>query len=50
LPATWVFDRSLKRVDGKTGGAVNFAVRPLWLLTGVDRSGRNDFVVGHQRR
>ena len=49
MPATSVFDRGLKPVDGKTGVAVNFAERPLWLLKGVDRSGRNDFVVGHRR-
>ena len=38
-----------KLADGKTGVAVNFAQRPLWLLRGVDRSGRNDFEVGHRR-
>ncbi len=47
MPATSVFDRTLKPVDGKTGVAVNFARRPLWLLKGVDRSGSNDFSVGH---
>jgi hypothetical protein len=41
------FDRQLKPVDGKTGVAVNFAQRPLWLLKGTDRSGLNDFTVGH---
>src|SRR6478752_5059650 len=46
MPTTSVFERSLKPVDGKTGVAVNFAKRPLWLLRGVDRSG-NDFAVGH---
>jgi ectoine hydroxylase-related dioxygenase (phytanoyl-CoA dioxygenase family) len=50
MPATSHFDRSLKPVDGKTGVAVNFAQRPLWLLKGVDRSGRNDFETGHRRR
>lgn len=50
MPASSVFDRSLRPVDGKTGVAVNFAQRPLWLLKGVDRSGRNDFEVGHHRR
>ena len=49
MPASSLFDRSLKPVDGKTGVAVNFAQRPLWLLKGVDRSGRNDFEVGHRR-
>ncbi|TFZ07690.1 phytanoyl-CoA dioxygenase family protein [Ramlibacter humi] len=49
MPATSHFDRSLRPVDGKTGVSVNFAQRPLWLLKGVDRSGRNDFVTGHRR-
>ncbi len=47
MPATSLFDRSLKPMDGKTGVAVNFAKRPLWLLRGVDRTGLNDFAVGH---
>ncbi|MEZ0307258.1 MAG: phytanoyl-CoA dioxygenase family protein [Ramlibacter sp.] len=50
MPSTSLFDRSLKPMDGKTGVAVNFANRPLWLLSGVDRHGGNDFTVGHQRR
>ena len=49
MPASSHFDRGLKPVDGKTGVAVNFAQRPLWLLKGRDRSGRNDFEVGHRR-
>jgi hypothetical protein len=50
MPATSVFERDIRPSDGKTGVAVNFAQRPLWLLRGVDRSGRNDFEIGHQRR
>ena len=49
MPSTSLFDRSLRPVDGKTGVPVNFANRPLWLVKGVDRSGRNDFKVGHSR-
>jgi hypothetical protein len=49
MPASSVFDRSLKPVDGKTGVPVDFAHRPLWLVRGVDRSGMNDLVVGHRR-
>lgn len=49
MPATSVFERNLKPVDGKTGVAVDFAHRPLWLVRGVDHSGRNDFEVGHRR-
>ena len=48
MPATSVFERHLRPSDGKTGVAVDFAHRPLWLLKGVDRSGRNDFAVGHR--
>ena len=50
MPATSVFERDLRPSDGKTGVPVNFAHRPLWLLKGVDRSGRNDFTVGHWKR
>ena len=49
MPSTSVFERDLRPVDGKSGVPVNFARRPLWLLKGVDRSGRNDFTVGHAR-
>ena len=49
MPSTSVFERDIRPSDGKTGVAVNFSQRPLWLLRGVDRSGRNDFEVGHQR-
>jgi ectoine hydroxylase-related dioxygenase (phytanoyl-CoA dioxygenase family) len=48
MPSNSVFDRSLKPVDGKTGVPVDFARRPLWLVRGIDRSGRNDFAVGHK--
>jgi len=46
MPATSLFDRRLKPVDGKTGVPVDFSRRPLWLLRGQDRAG-NDFSVGH---
>jgi ectoine hydroxylase-related dioxygenase (phytanoyl-CoA dioxygenase family) len=49
MPASSVFERDLRPSDGQTGVPVNFAQRPLWLLKGVDRSGRNDFEVGHAR-
>jgi hypothetical protein len=48
MPATSHFDRALRPSDGQTGVAVNFAQRPLWLLRGVDRCGRNDFRIGHR--
>jgi hypothetical protein len=46
MPATSLFDRSLRPVDGQSGVPVNFAARPLWLVRGSDRAG-NDFTVGH---
>ena len=49
MPSTSVFERDLRPAEGKTGITVDFARRPLWLLKGVDRSGRNDFSVGHRR-
>jgi ectoine hydroxylase-related dioxygenase (phytanoyl-CoA dioxygenase family) len=47
MPASSVFDRNLKPMDGQTGVPVSFATRPLWLLRGRDASGRNDFTTGH---
>lgn len=49
MPSTSVFERDIRPADGKSGVSVNFAQRPLWLLRGVDRSGRNDFEIGHRR-
>jgi ectoine hydroxylase-related dioxygenase (phytanoyl-CoA dioxygenase family) len=47
MPATSVFERDLRPVDGQSGVPVNFGQRPLWLVRGRDVSGRNDFQVGH---
>ena len=49
MPTTSVFERDIRPADGKTGLAVDFATRPLWLVRGRDVSGRNDFSVGHRR-
>ena len=49
MPGTSLFDRSLRPSDGKTGVNVSFATRPLWLLRGEDKTGQNDFSVGHRR-
>ena len=48
MPATSVFERDLRPADGASGIPVSFATRPLWLVKGVDRTGRNDFSVGHR--
>jgi hypothetical protein len=48
LPGSSHFDRSLRPSDGRTGVPVSFATRPLWLLRGEDRTGRNDFQIGHR--
>jgi ectoine hydroxylase-related dioxygenase (phytanoyl-CoA dioxygenase family) len=47
MPASSVFRRDLQTADGRSGLPVDFARRPLWLLRGRDRSGRNDFGIGH---
>jgi ectoine hydroxylase-related dioxygenase (phytanoyl-CoA dioxygenase family) len=49
MPATSLFDRNLKPHDGKTGVPVQFGTRPLWLVRGKDRTGKNDFAIGHRR-
>lgn len=48
MPSTSVFERDLRPAEGQAGVPVNFARRALWLVRGVDRSGRNDFSIGHQ--
>jgi ectoine hydroxylase-related dioxygenase (phytanoyl-CoA dioxygenase family) len=46
MPATSHYDRSL--VDQRRDNSpFNIFHQPLWLMRGVDRSGRNDFVHGH---
>jgi ectoine hydroxylase-related dioxygenase (phytanoyl-CoA dioxygenase family) len=49
MPATSHFDRGLIATTDKSGYTVDFTRRPLWLLRGQDRNGRNDFVTGHAR-
>lgn len=49
MPATSHFQRDLIPTSAKSGYKVDFATRPLWLLRGEDRTGRNDFEVGHVR-
>jgi ectoine hydroxylase-related dioxygenase (phytanoyl-CoA dioxygenase family) len=47
MPGTSVFERGLMQTSAQSGYTVDFARRPLWLLSGRDRTGRNDFRVGH---
>ena len=46
MPGSSVFERNIDPVAGRSGVPVAFATRPLWLLRGTDRSGRNDFKIG----
>jgi len=46
MPATSHYDRSLVR-QRKDSSPFNIYDQPLWLMRGVDRCGRNDFVHGH---
>ncbi|MGA1599242.1 MAG: phytanoyl-CoA dioxygenase family protein [bacterium] len=46
MPATSLFDRSLMPTGSGSGYLVNFAERPLWLLSGRDHAG-NDLHIGH---
>jgi ectoine hydroxylase-related dioxygenase (phytanoyl-CoA dioxygenase family) len=47
MPSTSLFDRTLMARGASSGYTVDFTTRPLWLLRGVDRTGRNDFAIGH---
>jgi hypothetical protein len=43
MPATSHFDRNISSMDP----VADFSQRPIWLVRGVDRTGRNDFSIGH---
>lgn len=47
MPTTSVFDRTLPEYQGSKQVSVPWHDRPIWLVRGIDRCGRNDFVVGH---
>ncbi len=47
MPGSSVFEREINPVQGKSGVPVSFTTRPLWLLRGADRTGRNDLRIGH---
>jgi len=46
MPGSSVFDRNLMKASSASGYLVDFSTRPLWLLKGQDRTGRNDFSIG----
>lgn len=48
MPGTSVLERNLDPTGSSTGIPISWASRPLWLLRGQDRTGRNDFNVGHR--
>jgi hypothetical protein len=48
MPATSHFDREMFPPSRTTNGlVVDFTKRPLWLVRGQDRTGRNDLKIGH---
>ena len=49
MPATSHFRRDLYERSAGSGYTVDFGSRPLWLVRGEDRCGRNDFQIGHNR-
>lgn len=48
MPGTSLFDRDSNAAGSNAGYAVYFSTRPIWLLRGEDRTGQNDFQVGHK--
>lgn len=47
MPATSVFERAAGDKHVQSGVTFSMSKRPIWLLRGKDRSGRNNFTVGH---
>ena len=47
MPGTSLFARDSSDDGSGAGYAVYFSSRPIWLLRGQDRTGQNDFQVGH---
>ena len=43
MPTTSIFDRDIARAQAKEFGLADHSLRTLYLMSGVDRSGRNDF-------
>ncbi len=47
MPGSSHFKRELLTPSADVSYTIDFSERPLWLLRGKDRTGRNDFSVGH---
>lgn len=47
MPGTSLMRRDLFEPGNSSGFQVDFSQRPLWLLRGEDKTGQNDFKVGH---
>ena len=47
LPGTSFYDREMEVGQSSDIGVSDFAMRPIWLARGADRTGRNDFRTGH---
>jgi hypothetical protein len=47
MPSSSHYDRTLRMGGGSNTAPVEFPRRPIWLVRGVDRCGKNDFTVGH---
>ena len=47
MPSTSVYDRQLDMDQSSSIGVSDFQNRPIWLVRGKDRSGKNDFNMGH---
>ena len=47
FPGSTVYDREMDVGQSSDIGVSDFAKRPIWLARGSDRTGRNDFRVGH---
>ena len=49
MPATSLYDRTLAYTGGAAAIRQNMAVRPIYLVRGIDRHGENDLTIGHDR-
>ena len=47
MPGSSHFDREMFTPSAEVSYTIDFSSRPLWLLRGEDRTGQNDFSIGH---